>query len=66
MNYRHNTYPCKIIGATIRAEALLARLLPAHKEQATRIARNAAQFLIDQSRPAGDPLASSRLLITRI
>ncbi len=37
--------------------ALLARLLPAHKEQATRIARNAAQFLIDQSRPAGDPLA---------
>ena len=57
MNYRHNTYPCKIIGATIRAEALLARLLPAHKEQATRIARNAAQFLIDQSRPAGDPLA---------
>lgn len=33
MNYRHNTYPCKIIGATIRAEALLARLLPAHKEQ---------------------------------
>lgn len=50
MSYRHNTYPCKIIGATIRAEVLLAQLLPAHKEQATRIARNAAQFLIDRSR----------------
>lgn len=57
MNYSHNTYPCKIIGATVRAEVLLARLLPAHAEKATRIARNAAQFLIDQSRSAEDPLA---------
>ena len=57
MSYRHNTYPCKIIGATIRAEVLLAQLLPAHKEQATRIARNAAQFLIDRSRKADEPLA---------
>ena len=57
MNYRHNTYACKIIGATIRAEVLLAKLLPAYKEQATRIAENAAQFLIARSRPAGEPLA---------
>lgn len=57
MSYPHNTYPCKIIGATIRAEVLLARLLPTHSEQATAIARNAAQFLIDQSRPADAPLA---------
>ena len=57
MSYRHNTYPCKIIGATIRLEALLAKELPAHRESATAIARNAAQFLIDQSRPADAPLA---------
>ncbi len=57
MNYRHNTYACKIVGATIRSEALLAKLLPAYKEQATLIAKNAAQFLIDQSRPEGTPLA---------
>lgn len=30
---------------------------PPIRSRATRIARNAAQFLIDQSRPAGDPLA---------
>ncbi len=57
INYRHNTYACKIVGATIRSEALLAKLLPAYEEQATRIAKNAAQFLIDQSRPEGTPLA---------
>ncbi len=57
MSYSHNTYPCKIIGATIRAEVLLASLVPSVREDAEKIARNAAQFLIDQSRPAGDPLA---------
>lgn len=57
MNYSHNTYPCKIIGATIRMEVLLAKLLPQYKEEATAIAKNAAQFLIDQSRPEGAPLA---------
>lgn len=57
MNYSHNTYPCKIIGATIRMEVLLAKLLPHYKEEATTIAKNAAQFLIDQSQPEGAPLA---------
>lgn len=57
MNYGHNTYVCKIIGATVRSEVLLAKLLPEHAECATAIARNAAQFLIDRSRPAGHPLA---------
>lgn len=57
MSYPHNTYPCKIIGATIRNECLVARLLPDRREEALQIARNAAQFLVDQSRPEGDPLA---------
>lgn len=57
MDYSHNTYPCKIIGATIRCEVLLAQLIPARKEQALSIARNAAQFLINQSRPENAPLA---------
>ena len=52
-----NTYPCKIIGATIRNECLVARLLPERKENALEVARSAAAFLIAQSRPEGDPLA---------
>lgn len=57
MGYELNTYPCKIIGSTISAEVLLARLCPQLKDDALKIAENAAQFLIDQSRPEGDPLA---------
>lgn len=57
MTYRHNTYACKIIGATIQLECLIARILPRHIEEAEQIARNAAQFLIDESQPEGAPLA---------
>ena len=57
MNYELNTYPCKIIGSTISAEVLLSRLCPQLKDDALKIAENAAQILIDQSRPEGDPLA---------
>lgn len=57
MTYKHNTYADKIISATIRNECLVARLFPEKKDNALKIARNAAQFLIDQSRPQGDPLA---------
>lgn len=57
MGYSHNTYPCKIIGATIRNECLVASMLPERRENALAIARNAAQFLLDQSRPEDAPLA---------
>ena len=57
MTYRHNTYACKIVGATIQLEVLIAKLLPAHREEALTVARNAARFLMDQSRPEGTPLA---------
>ena len=57
MSYKHYTYPCKIIGAVIKTEVLLAQLLPHYKENAIAIARGAAQFLIDKSRKADEPLA---------
>ena len=57
MSYTYFTYPCKIMGATIRAECLLARLDPACREDALSIARAVADFLIRESRPAGEPLA---------
>lgn len=57
MSYEHNSYPCKIIGATVAISVLMAEKMPAYRKEAEQIARNAAQFLIDQSRPEGDPLA---------
>ena len=57
MAYSHNTYPCKIIGATIRNECLIARELPERRENALAIARSAAAFLIRKSQPADAPLA---------
>ena len=57
MAYSHNTYPCKIIGATIRNECLIAKELPERRENALAVARSAAAFLIAQSRPADAPLA---------
>ena len=57
MTYELNTYPCKIIGSTISAEVMLSQLCPQLKEDAIKIAENAAQFLINQSRPEGDALA---------
>lgn len=57
LSYRHNTYPNKIIGRTVSVEAKLGEYLPEYRDEALTIARNAAQFLMDQSRPAGDSLA---------
>jgi len=57
MSYKHNTYASKTIGSTISVEAKLAAYFPEYKEEALAIARNAAQFLIDQSRPESDVLA---------
>lgn len=57
MSYSHHTYANKVIGATICMECLLAREIPSLRDEAIRIARHAAQFLIDQSCPADHPLA---------
>lgn len=57
MSYKHFTYACKIIGAVVRVEVLLAKTLPQYYDNAIAIAKNAAQFLIDQSRKPDEPLA---------
>ena len=57
MSYKHNTYPCKIIGSTVRLEVLLARLAPEAAPECMAIAANAARFLMDQSQKPGTPLA---------
>lgn len=55
--YSHFTYANKVIGGLISVEAKIAKYVPALKEDALMIAKNAAQFLMDQSRPEGDRLA---------
>jgi len=57
MSYKHNTYANKTIGNTVSVEAKLAQYFPEYREDAIAIAKNAAQFLIDQSRPEGESLA---------
>ncbi len=54
--YSHFTYANKVIGGLISVEAKVAEYVPSLKEEALLIARNAAKFLIDQSRPEGDRL----------
>ena len=57
MSYDHYTYACKIIGAVVQVETLLAKVAPQYRDNAIAIAKNAAQFLIDQARKPGEPLA---------
>ncbi|MBP3424853.1 MAG: AGE family epimerase/isomerase [Alistipes sp.] len=57
MSYVYFTYPCKIIGAVVQVETLLAKTAPAYAENALAIAKNAAQFLINQARKPNEPLA---------
>ena len=57
MSYVYFTYPCKIIGAVIQVETLLAKTAPAYADNALAIAKSAAQFLIDHARKPGEPLA---------
>ncbi|MGN0037339.1 MAG: hypothetical protein ACI36X_09040 [Bacteroidaceae bacterium] len=57
LSYLHNAYPCKIIGATINIAVLQAKYDSTYRDLSTRIARNAAHFLIEQSQPADAPLA---------
>lgn len=54
--YSHFTYANKVIGGLVSVESKIARYVPDLRDEALLIARNAAQFLIDQSRPEGDRL----------
>ena len=57
MSYVYFTYPCKIIGAVIQMETLLAKTAPIYADNALAIAKNAAAFLMSQARKPGEPLA---------
>lgn len=57
MSYAHNTYACKIMGATIRNEVLVAKYFPNLKDDALKMACNVATFLKSISQPEGSPLA---------
>ena len=57
MSYVYFTYPCKIIGAVVQVETLLAKTAPAYADNALAIAKSAVQFLIDHARKPGEPLA---------
>ena len=57
MSYAHHTYACKIIGATLRNEALVARFFPELRDEALLVGRHAAEFLRSISQPEGSPLA---------
>lgn len=52
MDFENNTYACKIIGSTVSVECLLARLMPSLQDDAVRMARNAADYLMRISQPA--------------
>ena len=56
LTYHHNTYVNKVVGNTVSVEAKMAMNFPDYAEEAIPIAKGAAQFLIDQSRPEGDVL----------
>lgn len=53
----NGSYLDKITGSTVSAMAILAKVLPEYKVTAIKIARNAADLLIRESRPEGTPLA---------
>ena len=55
--YPHFSCACKVIGAVISNECLIAREIPARKEEALAIALGAAGFLVSQSLPPDAPLA---------
>lgn len=57
MSYSHNTYACKIMGATMRNEALVAHFIPELRDEALLMGRNVARFLRTISQPKGTPLA---------
>ena len=57
MSYVYFTYPCKIIGAVVQMETLLAQTAPAYADNALAIAKNAAKFLIDHARKPNEKLA---------
>ncbi len=56
MSYVMNAYVCKIIGATVRVECLVAREFPELREEALKAALGAAEYMVSLVQPDGTPL----------
>ena len=56
MSYVMNAYLCKIIGATVRVECLVAREFPELREDALKAALGAAEYMVSLVQPEGTPL----------
>ena len=56
-NFSHNVYPSKMLESVIQACCALAKAVPARKDEALRLARAAADWLIANSEKEGAPLA---------
>ncbi len=56
-DYAHNAYPAKTIGSIVRAMIAYAKLEPANAENAMKLARRAADYLLSITPGEGDPLA---------
>ena len=56
MSYPFNAYVCKIVGATVRIECLLAREIPELREEALKAALGAGNYMAACAEPAGTPL----------
>ena len=55
--YYNNVYPSKMISAIVRAMLAYAGMCPARAEEAMRLAKNAADYLLSITYPEGAPLA---------
>ena len=56
-NFSHNVYPSKMLESVIQACCALVKTVPARKDEALRLARAAADWLIAHSEKADAPLA---------
>ena len=57
MSYPFNAYVCKVVGATVRIECLVAREIPELREEAVRAALGAGRYLSACAQAEGTPLA---------
>lgn len=55
-DYAHNAYPSKMLGSIIPAMTKFAESSPENRENALKLAKNAADYLISISFPKGHPL----------
>ncbi len=56
-DYAHNAYPAKTIESIVRAMVAYAKLEPENAENAIKLARRAADYLLSITPGEGDPLA---------